>query len=181
MVSSLAAKFEAVAKCNGVNVHNSSNLKDIARYISDIAKDIHTRQTIWAPPEISDGRELMQAVRSLGVACIEQDIRSRVRQAPIGITGANGGIAESGSLVLNCSMENTRLVTSLTKIYIAVLSLENLVATLEDAVSLWNIGAGRGGRAAQWEFISAPSRTSSLEQIRTTGVLGPNRLHVILV
>jgi len=181
MVSSLARKFEAVARMNGVEVASCSGPKEVARYIFDTAKGIHSRQTIWAPPSIPDGKDLMQAVRSLGVACIEQDIRGRIFDAPIGVTGAEGGIAESGSLVLNSSLESTRLATILTRIHIAIVSEENMVATLEDAISLWDIGAGRGCRAAQWTFISGPGMTRDIEQVTATGVHGPQELHVILV
>ena len=67
---------------------------------------------------------------------INAEVRSRLREifltAPIGITGVNFGVAETGTLCLVTNEGNGRMVATLPPVHIAVMGIERLVPTLED-------------------------------------------------
>jgi len=69
-----------------------------------------------------------------------QVARERLRQgyfdADMGISGANMAIAETGGIALVTNEGNARLATTLPKIHVALVGLEKLVPTLEDATNI---------------------------------------------
>ena len=69
--------------------------------------------------------------------------RAQLRQgyldADMGISGANIAVAETGGLALITNEGNARLVTTLPKIHVALVGIEKLVPTLEDAQKVIDI------------------------------------------
>jgi L-lactate dehydrogenase complex protein LldF len=67
-------------------------------------------------------------------------VRARLRPmflaANVGVTGANIGVAETGSIVVETNEGNGRLVTSVPRIHIALIGLEKIVRRWEDAADL---------------------------------------------
>src|SRR5947199_1731602 len=67
-------------------------------------------------------------------------VRARLRPqflaANVGVTGANIGVAETGSIVVETNEGNGRLVTSVPKVHIALIGLEKIVRRWEDAADL---------------------------------------------
>ena len=72
-----------------------------------------------------------------------QVARARLRQAyldaDMGITGANMAVAETGGIALVTNEGNARLVTTLPKVHVALVGVEKLVPTLEDAARVLRI------------------------------------------
>jgi L-lactate dehydrogenase complex protein LldF len=62
-------------------------------------------------------------------AFARERLRERFLAADIGISGANFGVAETGTIVLVTNEGNGRLVTSLPRVHIAVMGLERVVET----------------------------------------------------
>ena len=59
-------------------------------------------------------------------------LREKFLTADIGITGANFGVAESGTVVTVTNEGNGRLVTSVPPVHVAVMGIEKLVPRFED-------------------------------------------------
>ena len=57
----------------------------------------------------------------------------------MGITGANFAIAESGTIGLVTNEGNARLTTSLPRVHVALIGLEKLVSTVDDALKIIDI------------------------------------------
>jgi len=74
------------------------------------------------------------------IAHLVQVAREQLRQgyldADMGITGANLAVAETGGLALVTNEGNARLTATLPKIHVALLGVEKLVPTLEDAATI---------------------------------------------
>lgn len=72
-----------------------------------------------------------------------QVARQRLRQvyldADVGITGANVAIAETGGIALVTNEGNARLVSTMPKVHVALVGIEKLVPTLEDAAKILRI------------------------------------------
>ena len=71
---------------------------------------------------------------------ILETVRAYLRQlfltADIGVSGANIGVAETGSIVIETNEGNGRLVTTIPKIHLVIIGMEKIVSKWEDATYL---------------------------------------------
>ena len=98
-------------------------------------------------------------------------------QVDVGITTAQGAIAETGTLVLEQALERHRLVSLLPPVHVAILNAKEICATLGEAI-LRARASCQMSRAIT--FITGPSRTADIELTLTIGVHGPKELYVIV-
>ena len=73
------------------------------------------------------------------VEVARQQLRRSYLEADIGISGANVAVAETGGIALVTNEGNARLVTTLPKIHVALVGIEKLVPTLDDAQSVLEV------------------------------------------
>jgi L-lactate dehydrogenase complex protein LldG len=97
--------------------------------------------------------------------------------AAAGITGADFGIAATGTLVLTYGTGRWRTTGLLPDLHIAVLYAERIVATLDEAVA--RVYAGDAPRAMT--LVTGASATSDIEKIRVVGAHGPRMVAAIVV
>ena len=95
-----------------------------------------------------------------------------------GLTGADAGLAESGSLVLRSGPGRPRFASLIPSLHVAVLSVDRLVRSLAHYAAQ-HPAAPEG--VSNLVVITGPSRTGDIEQELTLGVHGPKHLHVVLV
>ena len=95
----------------------------------------------------------------------------------VGITTAQAGIAETGTLVLDSSRERNRLVSIVPPVHIAILPASRICATLGEALAMLQNGKELSPAIT---FITGPSRTADIELTLTIGVHGPKELYVII-
>jgi L-lactate dehydrogenase complex protein LldG len=92
-----------------------------------------------------------------------------------GVTTAQWGIAETGTLVLESARERSRLASLVPPIHVAILSTQRICPSLGDALT-------RVDRASNAiTLITGPSRTSDIELTLVVGVHGPQTVHVLLL
>ncbi len=103
-------------------------------------------------------------------------MRDRFLAADVGITGANFLIAETGSTVIVTNEGNGDLTQTLPKMHIAITSIEKVVPTLEDAMTLLRILP----RSATGQELSVYV-TFSTGPRRQTDPDGPKAFHVVLL
>jgi L-lactate dehydrogenase complex protein LldF len=60
------------------------------------------------------------------------ELREKFLQADLGITGANFGVAETGTIVLVTNEGNGRMVTSLPRVHVAVMGVEKVIPSMAD-------------------------------------------------
>ena len=70
------------------------------------------------------------------VEVARNQLRQSYLDADIGITGANIAIAETGGIALVTNEGNARLTSTLPKVHVALIGIEKLVPTLEDAARI---------------------------------------------
>ena len=118
------------------------------------------------------------------VAVARRELRQKFIDADMGISGANVAIAETGSIVIVSNEGNARLVTTLPPVHVAILGIEKVVATLDDATSMLRVlsKSGTGQRMTSYvSYITGPSRTADIELSLTIGVHGPKEVHIVLL
>ena len=97
-------------------------------------------------------------------------------QFDVGVSTAQAGIAETGTLVLDSACERHRLVSLVPPVHIAVVNASAIVETLSDALTLLQ----RKEISPAITFITGPSRTADIELTLAIGVHGPQELYVIV-
>jgi len=96
--------------------------------------------------------------------------------ADIGITGVDWLIAESGSVVLASRPGQSRSLSLLPPIHIAVARRSQVLPDLFD----WFAAVSPTAVPACFTVITGPSKTGDIELRLVTGVHGPKEIHVVL-
>lgn len=96
----------------------------------------------------------------------------------VGITRAQAAIAETGTLVLDSSVERNRLVSLVPPVHIAILEASRIYATLAETLAMLQSGDEVSPAIT---FITGPSRTADIELTLTVGVHGPQQLYVFII
>lgn len=103
-------------------------------------------------------------------------LRQKFNEAPIGISGVNFGIAETGRIVLVENEGNSRLSTTMTDTHIAVMGLEKLLPSEADLATFLPLLAGSATNqriTTYCHFISGPRRPEQHD--------GPKAVHVVIL
>jgi L-lactate dehydrogenase complex protein LldG len=100
----------------------------------------------------------------------------------IGITGADGALAATGSLVMTAAPGKDRTTSLLPPIHIAVVRTSQVIRDLETWVAAQRAQGLDAFRACSSVIlISGPSRTADIAMQLTLGMHGPGELHIILL
>jgi L-lactate dehydrogenase complex protein LldF len=105
-----------------------------------------------------------------------EKLREAFLSADMGITGANFGIVETGTICLVTNEGNGRMVTTLPRIHVALIGIEKLVPTLADVSRLLKLlprSATGQKLTAYTSFINGPRRDGD--------ECGPQQVHVVLI
>ena len=117
---------------------------------------------------MDEARALVDEARSV--------LREKFLAADVGITGANFLVAETGSAVIVTNEGNCDLTQTLPGVHIVLASLEKIVPTLEDAVTILRILA----RSATGQEFSTYT-TLATGPRRPDDADGPEAYHVVLL
>jgi len=95
------------------------------------------------------------------------------------VTGAYGGIAETGTLILWPEAHEPRAMSLVPPIHIVLLEKSRIYNSLTEAMQIQNWTLT--GMPSNVILLSGPSKSADIEQTMTYGVHGPRELIVILV
>lgn len=130
------------------------------------------------------GRDLSQATPQELTAVARAHLRESFINADMGITGANIAIADTGTIVLVTNEGNGRLVSTLPPIHVALVGIEKIVPSLDEATEVLKLLApsATGQKLSVYtSFTTGPSRSADIELSLSIGVHGPREVHLILV
>jgi L-lactate dehydrogenase complex protein LldG len=129
---------------------------------------------------LSDAKGLERLVRLVAVQIDEVAVTpssSEMFDVDVGITTAQAAIAETGTLVLDSSREQNRLISLVPPVHIAIVEATNVYSTLGETLSLLQSDEEISPVVT---FITGPSRTADIELTLAIGVHGPQELYVII-
>ena len=112
-----------------------------------------------------------------------QALRETIAATPLGLTGIDVALAETGTMILRSGPGRPRSTSLLPACHVAVFDRTALVETLAQVGVLleeWHEGGGHAPGAVI-NFITGPSRTADIELTLTRGVHGPKEVHAIFV
>ena len=164
------------------------HFRECARSLASTCSDVSSRTQI----PIAVAEYLMSKSLSHGVVCwpefqdlawasagISAEVRETNGTDLVGITGAYCAIAETGTLMLLSGAHTPAATSLLPETHIAVVHMQRIVRSMEDAWALLRSEHGAMPRAVN--FISGPSRTADIEQTLVLGAHGPYRVHIVIV
>jgi L-lactate dehydrogenase complex protein LldG len=171
----LREKAEAVQ----VVVQEVPDLAQACRYAVDLTRS-QGGATLAAPGWDPGTLPVLQDLcREANLELLTENLREQASRLHTGLTLADFGLAETGTLVLESTSEDRRLATMLTETHVAVLPTSRLkpeVGAIEG--ELHGLMASPPRYLA---FITGASRTADIERILTLGVHGPLELHLLLL
>lgn len=168
--------FIAAAEKVGACVVQGHNADTAAAYIAE-----HISSSLIFPPSPSLERSgIKTALAKSKVILIDDNFRDLAPEAGGGLTGANFGIVDTGTVVLESTAEATRLASTLPEQHFVLLDPDKLVADGIEAVAPLRTLHQRDHQN-YIAYITGPSRTADIERVLTIGVHGPKRLHILLM
>ncbi len=114
---------------------------------------------------------------------VREFLRTKIKNADVGISGANSIAADTGAIFLVENEGNIRLVTGLPPKHIVVTGIEKIVPSMLDAFKTIMVQAANIAiyPPTYIDIIAGPSSTADIEQQRVFGAQGPVELYVVLV
>jgi L-lactate dehydrogenase complex protein LldF len=164
------ARFEAELTAIGGTFTRCSVDELPERLLALLREQDVTRIQAWAQEYFPEG--LLDQLASNGI---------RVEQEPdpsisAGLTGAAGGIAETGTLIIPGGPGRPQTASLLPEIHIAILEAERVYADLPQAINLEEIRS-----VSSAALVTGPSRTADIEMTLTIGVHGPRQVAVFCI
>lgn len=156
--------------------------RPLNRYaISDEAVDISGLSKVIAAPLLSepDYGLLKEKCKVNSIDCIESGMRDNLIGVDVGLTYGDLGLAETGTVVLNCPDEELRLATMLCEYHVCVLPKSKIFADgygAEKQLQKFMLDSPN-----YTAFITGPSRTADIERVLSIGVHGPLELHILIL
>src|ERR671910_770059 len=158
---------------------------DLGEWIAQLAGDtpshivgpiLHmNRKRITEVLSRTAGEQLPPDVEALG-SFARRRLREKFLTADIGITGANFGVAETGTVATVTNEGNARLVTSVPPVHVVVMGIEKLVPRFTDLSVFVRLLArsGTGQKLTVYtNFITGPRAAGELD--------GAEEFHLILM
>ena len=102
-------------------------------------------------------------------------MREFCARADVGLSGVEGALAETGSLIVHSGPGKSRLATLLPPVHVALVP----VSCLMPDIFTWT-AARNGKMPANLTLISGPSKSADIEFTLALGVHGPGRLVAVL-
>ena len=188
-------RFIERAEVAAAKVSVISSFEEAASYAIDLCLQRPlNRYAISDEPVVTDGVRKVIAAPSLSSAeydllcqkaadhdieCISSGLRSHLHGVDVGLSYGDLGLAETGTLVLNCPDEELRLATMVCEYHVCVLPKSNIYADgyeAEEQLRTFMLDAPN-----YTAFITGPSRTADIERVLSIGVHGPLELHILIV
>ncbi len=110
----------------------------------------------------------------------ERNPRQVARSLDVGITKSYFGIAETGTIVDVSYTDQHRLLSSVSRIHVALVESAGIKATLQDIAPQIAKLLMTSGPKPVITFIGGPSRTSDIEMKSVLGVHGPHEVHAVI-
>ena len=95
-----------------------------------------------------------------------------------GVTGADAGIADTGTLLLRPGAHEPRTLSLVPAVHVAVLMASRLYASLPAALRALS---PQGDMPSNLLLVSGPSKTADIQQTLAYGAHGPKELVIVLV
>jgi L-lactate dehydrogenase complex protein LldG len=179
-VDAIFHTFKLRAEAVSAEVHRFARNSEALDFIVKCLQDegvTHEPQSyaVWADCPFLTGVDKQEITRRL--PGVHFDVTREISAAArIGISQLDWAIANTGTLVQDATVVESRLVSTLPLIHIALIATDRIVPDL--AAVLKKV---QPQKANYISFITGPSRTADIERVLTIGVHGPEKLIIVFL
>ncbi|MCB2227500.1 MAG: LUD domain-containing protein [Desulfarculaceae bacterium] len=175
----LIARFTQRAEAVAAVVRPAADLAEAFAYAAGLTAS-QGGACLAAPGwEMEHHQALGEACAHAGVELITSGLRAEVGRFHTGLTTAQWGVAETGTIIVDSHDEQVRLASMLAETHVAILPKANL---REDLFALESeMAAILAAAPGYMANITGPSRTGDIELVLTLGAHGPRQLHILLL
>lgn len=163
-------RFHEEATALGIECFVELSAEDVRERVRRLTEDL--RVLSWDAAQLPYG--LGELVTN---AAFARSPRDQQASADVGLTGCDGAIAETGSLVMLSAGGRSRVVSLLPPFHIAVVHPDDLCFSMGE---FFQDHRDRIRTSASCTFITGPSRTADIELTLTLGIHGPGRVAIVL-
>lgn len=121
---------------------------------------------------------IVPALREAGVEVFTDHIRLHAETAQGGISEAQYGVADLGSILQVGDEIDARIVATMSADYVGILKESTIV---DDYDAMFDVICALPEMPNFVGFITGPSRTADIECVSTVGVHGPLRLSIVII
>ncbi len=188
-------KFVEKAKISAAIVSTITSFEEAADYVVELIQNRPLiRYAISAEPVETEGLSRIVAAplvapeeydvladkcKENSITCIGSGMREHLVGIDVGLTYGDIGLAETGTVVLNCPDEELRLATMICEYHVCILPRSSIVAdgySAEEQLQKFMLDSPN-----YTAFITGPSRTADIERVLSIGVHGPLELHILIL
>lgn len=174
----LYEEFKINAEAVSARVYRVANSPGAALKFAEIVQEKGAKKVAVASSPLVESLRLNEVLgEDVSIHC--RDLRLHSVEADLGVSGLDLAIAETGTLAQDAGDMDSRLVSMLPPVHVALVRTDCLVATLREALERYQRDLHT--LPSYLTFISGPSRTADIERVLTIGVHGPGELHIIFV
>jgi L-lactate dehydrogenase complex protein LldG len=183
----LTADFTRELEALSGHVYRVDDIEDVPAKILEILRRNDASRIIAWDDEAAGIAGLKKALHDAGIEVAgsalpagETGRKARLTELDdvrVGITGADGGLADTGSIALISGSGRGRLASLLPPVHVALLSKRKLYPSLPAFLSDHPTATADGSNLV---LICGPSRTGDIEMTLSMGVHGPGEVHVII-
>ena len=169
------------------HVHRLTNTAGVVPTILGILESHHTRQILawrdddlgipWLSEALTQAGVVVEDGRLGATAMARKSRLAELDGVLVGLSGAQGGLADTGAIALSSGPGRGRLASLLPLVHIALLSAQKLYPSLPAFLAANPEAITRG---SNFVLIAGPSRTGDIEMTLSMGVHGPREVHVII-
>lgn len=184
-------EFKEKASLVSAVVHDADTIEDAFRIAVSLCKgktvSLGNEKKVIASPALDSSiysslekySSLETICQENGISLIKNNLRKYTSGIDMGITFADYGIAETGTIVVSSDSEDKRLSTMISEIHAALLYKSDIRPNALDMAD--ELSALTSRPSSYTAFITGPSRTADIERVLAIGVHGPLELHIILL
>ena len=178
------SEFRKNAESVSAIVSEIGDLSEVPSYIRDIinkgpyrAGEINIAVTQLNKPEIKKLYEISTKLTKIRI--IKERLAAFGDRIDIGITFADYGISETGTLVIDSRDNDLRLASMIVNTHVAILPVSKIKKTM--AALSPELDNMLKEDSSYFSFITGASRTADIERVLILGVHGPLELHILLL
>ncbi|MEG6522249.1 LutC/YkgG family protein [Desulfotomaculum sp. 1211_IL3151] len=175
----LYKEFKEKAEALAAEVYRVSNTAEAQQLISKLINDLNVAKAVYAPSELVNAVNMQEIGTTTGAVMTSENLRQNAADAGLGISQLDYAVAEIGALAGNATGIESRMVSILPPVHMALVPTANLLPNLVATIATYNKNLGELPRYLT--FVSGPSRTSDIERVLTIGVHGPGRLIIVFI
>jgi L-lactate dehydrogenase complex protein LldG len=178
------SEFKRNAESVSAMVSKIGDLSEVPSYIRDIinerrvrAGEINIAVTQLNKPEIKKLYEIFAGLTKVRI--VKERMADFGDWIDIGITFADYGISETGTLVMDSRDNDIRLSSMIVNTHVVILPVSRIKMTMDELSPELNNMLKE--ESSYVSFITGASRTADIERVLILGVHGPLELHILLL